>query len=307
MSLNDTMARLLFGVKNFLVATMGYTVKYTCNGTTGPTSGSDHTDRWTTFSNVTTRASIAGAAQSFAVLTDGNGCDLLLTYQGNTDDVARISFSPGGLFTPAGTSNQQPTATDEQVMASAQSLINATASLDRVWHAMATTDKKLFRVFVYRATTMSFSWGLEFCNTVGVLTPGVGFSPTVVGWGASNSTISTASVGSVVGGSSPGVNGGVARINGINSVAVGGCGEGYLNSFSNPYANDLQGMGAIIVPVGWASSTNNAAGKVGNRIDCWYGFWNVIPSQGDALGDFTHVFMGTGIHPWDGVTWPAVA
>jgi hypothetical protein len=306
-SLNDTMARLLFGLKNFLVATAGYTVKYTCNGVTGPTSSVDHTDRWLTFANVTTRATIAGATQSFAVLTDGNGCDLLLTYQGGSDDVARISFSPGGLFTPAGTSNQQPTATDEQVMVSGTTLINATATFDRVWHVMATRDKKLFRFFVYRAGTMTYSWGLEFCNTLGVLAQSSMFSPPVVGWATSNSTITVASTGSVVGGSNPGSNGGIAKISGISGVAVGGCSEGYLNSFANPFTCDLQGGGAIIVPVGFASNTAGASGKIGNRIDCWYGFWNALPTQGDALGDLTHVFMGTGIYPWDGVSYPAVA
>jgi hypothetical protein len=305
-SLNDTMARLLFGLKNFLVATMGYTTKYTCNGTTGPTSGADHTDRWVTFSNVTTRGAGSGNAQSFIVLTDGNGCDLLLTYQGGSDDIARISFSPGGLFTPAVTSNQQPTATDEQLMVSSASLINATTSVDRVWHAMATADKRLFRFFVYRAGTMTYSWGLEFCNTTGVLDPNVGFSPAVVGWATNNSTISNAAAGSVVGGSNAGGNGGVARINGVNA-AVGGCSEGYLNSFGNPYPLDLQGGGAIIVPVGFASVTTFTSGKVGNRIDCWYGYWNAMPSQGDALGNLTHVFLGTGVHPWDGVSYPVVA
>lgn len=71
-SLNDTMARLLFGIKNFLVGTVGYTVKYSCDGTTGPTSANDHTDRWLSFSSCTTRGAAAGNPQSFIVLTDSN-------------------------------------------------------------------------------------------------------------------------------------------------------------------------------------------------------------------------------------------
>lgn len=305
-SLNDTMARLLFGLKNFLVATMGYTVKYTCDGTTGPTSSVDNTDRWTTFSNATTRGTIAASVQSFVVLTDGNGCDLLMAYQGASNDIARISFSPGGLFTPAGTSTNQPTATDEQVMVSGQSLINSTASADRVWHAMATTDRKLFRLFVYRAGTMSYSWGLEFCNTIGVLAQSSMFVPPVVGWATSTSTPNSPGAGSVVGGSNAGSNGGIAKINGVSAAVGGGC-EAYLNNFGNPFTIDLQAGGAIIAPVSWASATTGASGKVGNRIDCWFGFWNTSPPQGDALGDLTHVMFGTGIHPWDGVTYPAVS
>jgi hypothetical protein len=33
----------------------------------------------------------------------------------------------------------------------------------------------------------------------------------------------------------------------------------------------------------------------------------VSPTQGDALGDLTHVFMGSGIHPWNGVSYPVTA
>lgn len=306
-SLNDTMARLLFGIKNFLVATAGYTVKYTSTGSTGPSSASDHTDRWLSFSNCATRGTAAGTNQSFAVLTDGNGCDLLLTYQGASDDIARISFSPSGLFVPAGTSTQQPTATDELVVLTGTSLVGGTASLDRVWHAMATKDRRSLRFFIYRAGSLMNSVGLELCLTNGVIDNGVSFNPPVVGWATSQATINAApSNGSVVG---PGTtnNGGIARIN-STSVAVGGCGESYLGSLvGTSLTLDLQGGGPVVVPVGFATSTASVAGKIGNRIDCWFGYWTGVPQQGDALGDLTHVFFGTGIHPWDGVSYPVVA
>lgn len=302
-SLNDTMSKLLFGLKNFLVATMGYTVKYTCDGTTGPTSSSDHTDRWASAANCTTRGASAAAAQSFAVLTDGNGVDLLLTYQGASDDVARISFSPSALFLPAGTANQQPTATDEQVMVSANSLINSTTSSDRVWHLMATSDKKLFRIWVFRLGSMIYSWGLEAANTTGVLAPNISFPGGAVGWATNNSTITSVGNGHVVG-AAIASSGGVCLLNSTNAL-IGGCGEGYQGGFANPFSSlELQAGGASLVPVGFATATTGVSGKLGNRYDCWYGYWAVTPAQADTLGDLTHIFLGTGIHPWDGATYP---
>lgn len=108
-SLNATMAALLYGIKNFLVATMSYTVKYTCDGTTGPTSSSDHTDRWASVAACLTRGANSTSAQSFCVLTDGSGCDVLLTYQGSGDDVAILAFNPLGAVVPAGTATNEPT------------------------------------------------------------------------------------------------------------------------------------------------------------------------------------------------------
>jgi hypothetical protein len=92
------------------------------------------------------------------------------------------------------------------------------------------------------------------------------------------------------------------------SVSVGGGGEGYLGGYTNPFSTlELQAGGAVLVPVSFATATANMSGKIGNRIDCWFGFWAVSPTQGDALGDLTHVFMGSGIHPWNGVSYPVTA
>ena len=303
-SLLDASSRILFGIKNFLVATMGYTVKYSCDGTTGPTSSSDHTDRWLSVSNAATRASTATAGpQSFVVLTNGSGVDILLVYQGSSDDVFKVSFSPGGLFTPAGTSTQQPTATDEQVCVSGVSMVTNSATNDRVWHIMATSDKTMFRVFIYRLDVLVYSFGVE--AIIPTVNSTVVFTANTVGWSTNNATMTALGAGGHVLGTSTSNNGGVARVNSVNCV-LAGCGESFFGSVLNPLTCDLS-AGAIIVPAGYVSQTAGAAGKLGNRIDCWYAYNTVTPGQGDTLGDLSHVIFGTAVWPWDGSTYPEIA
>jgi len=300
-SLNDTMARYLFGIKNFLVATMGYTVKYTCDGTTGPTSGADHTDRWSTFSNATTRGANATTAQSFAVLTDGNGVDIMLTYQGASDDIARISFSNGGLFTPAGTSNQQPTATDEAIILSAITIINATATLDRVWSIQASTDKKIFRTQIFRSSTFLYGFGVEQVVREPNMLASFVWSPTVVGWASSGTTFT--SNGGPLGNSASNQRG-FARISATN-VEMTGCGEGTWNiSVAQP---ELQAFSPI-VPTGYFNNnTANLFGRVCDRIDCWGSPAGNNFGQGDTFGSLQFAWLGSYILPWDGTTTPVIA
>lgn len=304
-SLNDTCSRILFGIKNFLVATMGYTVKYTCDGTTGPTSSADHTDRWASATNAATRGTSVNVAQSFAVVTDGNGCDIMLAYQGATDSQARIAFSPSGVFLPAGTSNQQPTATDLMEMWPATSdLTNITGSLDRVWHIQASTDKKAFRFVNYRASTMTATFGLEVITREPAMMSNTVFNPPVVGWGTfvSNSLVGNGcAIGPVVGGGQ----GGQARLNGVISN-VGGCGEIMNGTTFFSVANPELQAAAPIVPVGFATAQAGVAGKLGMRIDAWTVFCSGI-GQGDTFGTLQFVYFGTLVLPWDGVSTPVIA
>lgn len=96
-SLLDTSSRLLYGIKNYLVGTMGAALVFSCDGTTGPSSQVDATDRWASFSDCDTRSSVSGAAQSSAVIAWGGG-QLLLAFNGASDDIFRVAFSPGSLF-----------------------------------------------------------------------------------------------------------------------------------------------------------------------------------------------------------------
>lgn len=305
-TLNGVGSVFLFGLKTFLVGTMGYTLKYSCDGTTGPTSSSDHTDRWASAANCTTQGASTAAAQSFIVLTDGNGCDLLITYQGPTFDNVKFAFSPLGLYVPAGTANQQPTATDEVIVVGAgSSMLGITNSTDRVWHAQATTDKKAFRVAIYKAGAMTFTFGLELVTKEPAMLSNVVWNPNVVGWGTFNASPLTAA-GAALGPSAGAVgSSGFARIN--STVAgVGGSGETMNGSTYFSVANPELQAAAPIVPVGFASVTAGVAGKLGMRIDTWTTFCSGI-AQGDTFGALGFVYFGTLVWPWNGSSTPVIS
>jgi hypothetical protein len=422
-SLNDTMARFLFGIKNFLVATVGYTVKYSCDGVTGPTSSVDNTDRWISFSNCTTRGTTTTSPQSFVVLTDsstavfatgvltttanfangetvttgtkvytfqtvltnvdgnvliggsaaaslanlaaainlgagsgtayaaattantfvsatsapttltltalvagpaanttattetaanasfasatltgGSGVDILLTYQGAADHLCKMSISVGALFTPAGTPTNQPTATDELVNfpntgIAASTVIDSTASGDRVFHLMATTDKRGFRCFIYRQNVM-ISW-----IAVEVITSSVtamSWPSKVLVWATNVSIGSSLTNGHVLVSSTTvgNGNGGGVRIGGTNIRADGGgFSIGGANNFLTQLTPTDMEAAPALGPLGLYSAIAAFQGKLGDRIDMYVPWANVV--QGNVFGNSQWVYMGTAIHPWN--------
>jgi hypothetical protein len=145
---------------------VGWTVKFTSNGTTGPASGVDTTDRITSAATFATRATVAAAPQSWYVLQNADGIQILFAYQAagvspTGDDIIRISYSQGGLFTLAGTTTHQPTATDEIVMSAATTVINATASLDRVMSIFCANDTTAWRCCLFRNSVLISSISLD--------------------------------------------------------------------------------------------------------------------------------------------------
>jgi hypothetical protein len=305
-SLNGTMASYFFGMKAFLKA-HGYTVKGSCNGTTG---AMDAVDRWVSAADVTTRGNGAANAQSWIVLTDANGVDLLLTYQGATDDVARISFSQGALFVVAGTPNQQPTATDEAVMSSGATLINATASQDRVWFGWVDSTSKLCRFAIARnGAFVGTLWGLELTSTSALAGANVVWSPRVWGfaWLTNASLLPTSNAVA-----------GAARVTassvGTTCQMTPGCERYAANTF--PWANKklpLQGAtGYPAIPIMIGSLTANARGKFALLFDHWAGRMSG-GADGDLYGTMSFIGVagyaaagGSGCWPWDGVTSPVL-
>lgn len=300
-SLNDTMARFLYGNKNFLVATMGYTVKYTCDGTTGPSSSSDHTDRWSSSANATTRGANTTSANSFAVLTDGNGADICLSYVGATDDVARISYSPGGLYTPAGTATNTPTATDEQVCYSGTSLIGSTASADRLWNAMSTSDKKMWRTIVFRSSALvGVPIMIEKLNSRTT----VPYSPAM--WGMS---LAYSNWINWIGSSTTGP---VARVNGVNVTSISGMVRGAQSFLTNGglwqnTKTELQGTsGYPIRPISIGSQTSGMQGPLGYLYDLYTG--RNPSTDGNVYGSNNWITSSLGMmFPWDGSTAPTIS
>lgn len=151
-----------FGYENKVrLLANNWTMKFSCNGTTGPTGPTDTTDRIASAANFTTRATVAAAAQSWYVVQNTDGVQMLFTYQGATDDVMRISYSPGGLFTLAVTTTNQPTATDEVIMTNITTVINNTATLDRVMSIFCAADSTAWRVALFRNSTLVLSLSLD--------------------------------------------------------------------------------------------------------------------------------------------------
>lgn len=304
-SLNDTSARFMFGVKVKLKAN-GYTVKGSCDGTTG---AMDAVDRWSTSANAATRGAAAGNAQSWIVLTDSNGVNVLLAYQGASDDVYRVSFSPGGLFVAAGTPNQQPTATDEQVICATTSLVGATASSDRVWNCVVRTDNKGFRVNIARqGVWVGLAWGVEQVTSTVVTAT---FSPPTWGFAFTPANLAGTSFNAAF---SANARGGLARTVVASTPFSCQCVTGYevwsasVALFGNTQP-ELQGSaGYLIQPVSIATSTSGSQGKIGNLVDWWIGRLSGA-TDGDVYGSNQFVVVGASggvIWPWDGATVPVL-
>jgi hypothetical protein len=134
-SLQATIGWWLYENKTRLLAA-GWTIKWTCDGATGPGGAGDTVDRWASAANCQVLGAASGDAQSWAVLQNADGVQLLFTLQGASYDIARVSMSQGGLFVPQSytnpTNTYQPTATDEIIATLGTSVIGATASADRV-------------------------------------------------------------------------------------------------------------------------------------------------------------------------------
>ena len=300
-TLIDQTQQVLYRAKEFLKL-RGYTVRGSASAGTG---AMDSTDRWTNAAAVTPRATVAAASQAWIVLRDGNGADILFTFQGASDDIARISFSPGGLFVAAGTANNQPTATDEEVIWSATSLVNSTASGDRLISFWGTADAKNFRWALARANVWTgavigverlgppdsgFGAGVVFTPDI----HGFGNLPSLLNHANANSGFTANSVGSrvriVIGGTPFSIGAGIASLKGLAAAAA----------FSGGVQH-LQGNNYGLLEVYLASSTANASGLIGKRVDWWLGKTTVAGAiDGDVYGTNQLIQIGETAWPWDG-------
>jgi hypothetical protein len=309
-SVNDATAFTFFTMWRYWIDTLGWTIKYTCNGTTGPSSSSDHTDRLTAKSNCTTRGASTTAAQSFGVATDGAGVDHLLAYVGagtspTGDDLFYIAHSPTGAYVPAATATNTPTATDQVLDMNSLTLVG-TGAVDRVISMCGTTDKKNFRLWVYSNATLQREYFVERGSSV-VLSAFGWTDPLVVGqWTAVGaSTPSTAGHGLGVAGSGAqgSASNAYAKIGGT-IVSVGGGGEQYLNgSGSSTFATanpELLGASPI-VPLVFATKTTNFEGKMANRVDAWFPFTNgIVDGFSFASGtNFAFMYLNARMVVWD--------
>lgn len=299
-SLAQVMGDFMYNIKNEAVG-VGGAVVWSCDGTTGPSSSSDHTDRIASGANFRTRATVAAAAQSWVLFTFAGG-QVLLDYQGATDDIARISFSPGSLFALAGTTTNQPTATDECVMVSGASLIKSTTSGDRVFSIIATTDQSCLRWVIATAGAYVHAGWIENVSPA----PGVS-SSVIIGETTSNTYSNLYATGSAAGGSSAAnaIGSGITRVNSTNVQVHGGSIVFDSNLTPTPFvaASPVLNSGSPVFPIVVASVTSGNDGWIGTRFDV-YAPMTTGAAFGDTYDDITQgtrmaLIGGAGLWPWD--------
>jgi hypothetical protein len=310
-SVNDATAFAFYTAWNFLIGTAALTCKYTCDGTTGPTSTSDHTNRLVSKTTCSHRGVSTTSACSFGVATDGAGADWLFAYVGagtspTGDDLFYIAVSPTGAYVPAGTASNVPTATDQIVVLNSATLVGTGAN-DRLVSMQASTDKKNFRLWVYSAATLQREVFFERCSSTVVSALGWN-DPLVVGNAAA---VAAGSANTTAGGclaapaaGTQGSSGNAYAKIGGTVANVGGGGEVYLNvgnsgafGIANPEANGA----SPLVPTVFASNTAGARGKLGNRVDSWFAYLNGIV-DGTPFGTgpfFQFMQVNSRFVPWD--------
>lgn len=308
------MGDMLFKTKTFLSATMGCTVKGSSDGSTG---GMDGIDRWVSVASCVTQGAQPTSAQSWIAMVDGNGSNILLANQGSSADICFMAFSAGGNYIAAGTPTAQPTTTDESQIMSGTSVINNTASGDRILHLWGSSDKKMFRAMVTRASTLITMWGVE--RFTSMVDPLVTVSPPVWGFfytGAQTVTNTGGSQMLAVGGTKNSIGGHFYQQSGTPSdvvcgggltLALGASGAGVLG-VEKP---DLQGGNTHVICGMYITSTvAGYRGIAGLRIDWWFSYNNSSLQLGDFYGASQFVGIspttantnGGAFWPWDGAS-----
>lgn len=306
-SLVQVTREFLYGIKNTLV-TNGWTVKYSCDGTTGPANAGDHTDRWTDATKAGTRGANTSTAQSWIVLTDADGVDFMLSFTGSADNQARFAYSHGGNYTPAGTTTFPATATDEVVVLSGD-FTNSTASGDRVYQIAYTTDKRNWRVWIYRDHQLIGAiFGVESFDSA-ILYPST--QPQgVTRWAFSVAAGSALSLT-------------VNATFGQTRVTVGSttttCPCLWQDESTPTYNNQnlaLQagGIGKLARGISIHSNTSGNDGKIGNLIDWFVHLDTALEGATTPDLKMIHLYGGTStgggqgfLFPWDGATTPVIA
>ena len=311
-----TMGDLMVSLKNFLKTTMGYTLKGSCDGTTGAMDG---VDRITNATKWATRANASNAPISWVVFTDGSGVDWCFAFNSSSDASVRLSHSTGGNYAVAGTPTNQPTATDECFVDASGSWINnntTTRPWDTVWHLWSSSDKKLWRLVTATASAVSII-GQTFCAYIAgetftpkvtspasfTLATGGGTSPTTKSYyqgsdGNGGRTFTMTSNMNANYQATTTMDQVRVKVGGVDQNALathggempgGGVGASHGNAgFFASNTPALQGgKGVLMFPSTIGSLNVSADGKLGNLIDHWF----VIPTS-TSLPNFLDSYGG---------------
>lgn len=289
----------------FLI-TKNWTVKFTSNGVTGPASGADTTDRIISNAAASVRGANATSVQSWTVLENPDGVQILFAFQGATDDVIRISFSLAGLFTINGTdSRYQPTATDESVFCQGNSVVNAGTSLDRVMTIWAADDGTAWSNILFRNNATQTMLGFEKINSV--CAPGVLDKPYFAyrynAFDQSNAPGGNGPVYDVhsTGAGAAGWFGGMARVFTLGAARHTRVGAGTIALNSQPQGNILINQGFLsnapalqngtmpLLPIFLSGEkAANIDGFLGTPHDWWIGYSGstTVPAFNDFIPGF---------------------
>lgn len=304
-SLNQTLSAYIS-----IITTQGIAKGYTRLGSSnGTTAAFDGVSRWS--STAATRGATTTTAQSWDIITAANGAQTLFAYTGASDDVCTIACSPGGLYTLAGTPTFKPTAADECLATSTQTIINATASGDRIANVWIDLAHNGWRAAIFRANVLTGPLiCVELIDPIFVLSPA---SIPVPVWAACLASSSIAGT-TLLGAYNVSAAGGQARalISATPvTVNLGASCKSLNGSFTveNGLPQELNGSNFLIRAIGVASSTANARGDVGNRFDWHYDQEQLACGQLDAAKNWIYINQnptsGAGIGilwTWDGTS-----
>jgi hypothetical protein len=222
-------------------------------------------------------------------------------YQGGSDDVVRIGYSPTGLYTLASPTTNQPTATDEVAITVGNSLVNGTTNGDRILQIWVSSGGKNWSCAIFRQNALVNVVGVERVNDL--TAPGV-FTLPYVGYRLSSATrgngngLPTGSYPNIGVGTSGHV-GIAARIVTSSSSRITRLGGGDIsmtsagqvaavgNSMaSTPPATTAPAGGSPFIPIIWSGELVALLdGFVGWPIDWWQQFTSVIGNP--AAGTFS--------------------
>ena len=310
-SLIATLGWFIYTNKTKLKA-VGWTCKFSSDGITGPASGADATDRIASATDFATRATIAAAAQSWIVLQNADGLQIMFAFMGATDDVARVSYSPGGLFALAATTTQQPTATDEVIVSLSNSLINSGLSADRVMSIWCSNDTKHWSCAIFRSSAIVNIIGIEriqsYCGTgVFVPVPYVGYRYTTTPHRSTAVTPGPTAGYGATALEAAGYLGMIARVftgaafrkirvgSGIMAISFSTASTIVLSSGADTFSAGSGALGATqypMIPLYFCGEKSaNVDGLLGSPIDWWQVLSSSLSSP--ALADFAAGYEST--------------
>lgn len=329
-SLQDVAAEWIY--RNHLAIKAHWTLKWTSDGTTGPSGPTDDFDRLTSAAACATRGTSAAAPQSWAVYENADGVQLLIAYQApgtspTGDDIIKHAYSQTGAYTLATPSTHQPTATDE-VTTSGQTTIHATATADRVFSIWVRQDGKAWSCATMRSSAIVSVVGVERVTslaTVRLVNPL--FDPPYVHYRYNSAgVIRSAGPGTVMGGvfsSAPTTQPSVQQIRAYTdiprTILVGG-GEiiltrggnnstttGTSNVFAQAKPAAQNFVASPLLPIYWSGDPFNNTdrdGIWGSPIDWYAGYTNTVnsPALGDSFSGYDPTDV-VGVDPVRGNWW----